>query len=164
VIKLGINTNNCKTNMNRKNIMDKTYAYYRTSRAYVLDIYHRNFGIKQQSAVSNYSDTFIYKLHEYIEEPIYNCDENEISTYGIHFFLTEEQALNWNKDSFFISKIYNDTHKTWYSNGMTRYIEYYLKGKLHGNIIYYNNDGQIMMINYYENGELINTKYGPISL
>jgi len=92
-----------KTNEDRTTIVDKYRAEMRTSQAKVLDIYDADGWLKQRyaSAHSLNDPKFIYEIGKIvIPKNGYNNDINMICDRGIHYFLTEEAAYNYNSNSF----------------------------------------------------------------
>ena len=67
----------------------------RASKAKVLDITHIETGVTVNTVISNYDNTFIYKVGEEVKVDDFDTDRwNECST-GIHFFITKEEAIDY---------------------------------------------------------------------
>src|SRR5271169_748336 len=64
----------CKTNENRKNIIDPLYAKYRCNRAFVVEIRNKFTNNLIDSIKSNYDDSFIYTQGKYITVDNYDED------------------------------------------------------------------------------------------
>lgn len=77
----------------------RSSAFYnkcRCSKAKVLDIYNPETGRHLKEAVSYWDHSFVYKIGETVE-----CDEWQINRFiecggGIHFFMSEKEALKYN--------------------------------------------------------------------
>ena len=67
----------------------------RASKAKVLDITHIETGVTVNTVISNYDNTFIYKVGEEVKVDDFDTDRwNECST-GIHFFITKQEAIDY---------------------------------------------------------------------
>ena len=67
----------------------------RASKAKVLDITHIETGVTVNTVISNYDNTFIYKVGEEVKVDDFDTNRwNECSS-GIHFFITKEEAVNY---------------------------------------------------------------------
>ena len=128
-------------NENRKNIIDKTFAMMRCSKARVISIRNMyNKSIKYKTAVSFYDDCFVYNVGK-IVLPKLKFDSNleEVHSSGIHYFLTYKAA-------FFSSNYWNyispwceyyrtretGFYETWYDNGQIKSRYIFKDGLEHG--------------------------------
>ena len=67
----------------------------RASKAKVLEITHIETGVTVKKVISDYDDTFIYKVGEEVKVDNFDTDRwNECST-GIHFFITKQEAIDY---------------------------------------------------------------------
>jgi antitoxin component YwqK of YwqJK toxin-antitoxin module len=148
LITLDIDINNCKTNLNRKDIKDKEYAKYRCDKAKVISI-EDNEGNKYSNAFSPFYDKIIeYKVGEKVEEPVYNKDIDVVCGEGIHFFINKEIALLYGLD-----RVENGEYKKWYDNGQLFVQKQYVEGKEQGEYKRWNDDGQLIVLSHYVDGK-----------
>jgi len=113
------------TNIHRTNIINKQHAKYRCNKAYVKDI-KDTFDNSYNSAISKfYRNKLIYQKNKIVESD-FDPDINIVSTYGIHFFLDKDTALNYREPILY---------QVW-ENEINVFKEFYENGQIH-KIIYY---------------------------
>ncbi len=130
VVKLKIIGEN---NERRLNVVDacKEYAKFRTSKAFVEEIFNLDGSVSNVSEVkSNWNQTFVYKKGELVEAKDYDKYINEICSAGIHYFLSFETAKFYGIMP--LSKGYTGEWKSWYLNGQLEYQGEYKNGKREG--------------------------------
>jgi antitoxin component YwqK of YwqJK toxin-antitoxin module len=140
-----------KTNMERKNIINKKYAKYRSNIAYVLSIRDDN-EIEYRTAKSAFwNEKIIYTVCEMIQSE-FDENINLVLGKGIHFFIDPQMAYNYNRKIF--EQIWNvkNLFQTFYSNGSPKErIKYNLINQENSN----ENDKIILSKNvsiWFENG------------
>lgn len=140
-----------KTNMDRKNILNKKYAKYRSNIAYVLSIRDDN-EIEYRTAKSAFwNEKIIYTVCEMIQSE-FDENINLVLGKGIHFFIDPQMAYNYNRKIF--EQIWNvkNLFQTFYSNGSPKErIKYNLINQENSN----ENDKIILSKNvsiWFENG------------
>ena len=105
-----------KTNMERKNIINKKYAKYRSNIAVVLSIKDDN-GKEYLTATSAYwNEKIIYKIDEMIHSE-FDENINIVLGKGIHFFIDPVMAYNYNRKIFEQIWSVKNLFQTFYSNG-----------------------------------------------
>jgi antitoxin component YwqK of YwqJK toxin-antitoxin module len=125
------------TNIDRKDILNKQTAKYRTNKTIVrkiTDIY----GTVYHVAYSLYEKKLAYKVGELVEEPEFDTNMDTVSTKGIHFFLDKECAELYDRQF-----ILNGILKNWHDNG-----------QLASECNYVNGDANGISRGWYENGQL----------
>jgi hypothetical protein len=137
-----------KTNIFRKNIINKLYAKYRTDLALVVSIVDDNYTqyIKARSAF--YNETIIYKIGSLIKSE-FNPNINIVNGKGIHFFIDRNIALNYGRPILEQKWIHN------YINTPNLYQSFYSNGSLKERIKYTLKDNKILNEHvevWYENG------------
>lgn len=68
------------------------YSKCRTNKAFVLDIYDYVTGEKHEQGLSTHRKTFVYTVNTWVDTDNYDPNIRECSD-GIHFFLTEREAM-----------------------------------------------------------------------
>lgn len=165
VLTINLSDTNTKTNLKRSGVVNPDYAAFRCNKALVVKIYNKTTKEEIKCITSNFDNIFKYKKGEEVIEPNYDENINHICSTGIHFFLTEEAANNYN-----YNYIYNDDkdgeYKIWDSNGNLLlkynvvngkkdvYECYYENGQIHKKCKYYNDYLDGPFEEYYVNGKL----------
>lgn len=139
----------------REDIFDSRYAQMRTSRAKVLDIYNMyDSSEKYQNAFSLCISDFEYKIGEIVEPDQFDTNITKISAGGIHYFLTEHGASNFNHIPF------EGILTTWFANGRECETSNFKNGLKNGYCKYNRLDPKIGWISgelIYENGRVIDS-------
>lgn len=152
IVELDIDIVNSLNNLNRSGVIDKNYAKYRCSKAYVNRIYNKFTNKETNVVASNYDPSFIYTKDAYVQVSDYEINDN-VCANGIHFYLCKEAAYFHDLKSKLIE---NGKYKIWDDrNG--RLIEEcnYLNGKLNGLCQIYNEFNGALIKKYNcLNGEL----------
>lgn len=176
-----------ENNEGRSGIVDRKYAKFRCEQVLVLDIYHSETKEKFQSATTYYDKYFEYTLLSVAKPHNYDTNIDKVCGEGIHYYLSEEAAIHHNiymscvvfeTDTQFTS--YNDNggisaeynmlngeihgeYKSYYHNGQMCAKKMYVNGKLHGYFKRYReNDGTLIWLKYYKNGDPIyHSRYDP---
>lgn len=130
-------------NESRDDIVDKRYAIFKCSEAFVLDIYDPESGEKFTSATSLYDKKFEYTLHEGVKVDNYSS-EMFMSHPGIHYFLTEEAAIWYDVDH--LQVVIRTEHEEF---------RYYGTGQLRQRITSDFNKCERRKIDYWGNGNLM---------
>jgi len=172
-----------KTNMTRKNIINKLSAKYRCNVAIVLSIIDEN-NIAYTSATSAfYFEPIVYRVGQTIKLE-FDENINNVSSKGIHFFIDKLMALNYNKpileqkwpqkknlyQDFYSNgrlkqrikytlennEIYHKFLEVWYENGYRKYSINYILDKKNGIFNEWYSNGQFKLNCNYLN----DTKYG----
>jgi len=121
---------NSITNEKRKDVINPSFAKFRTNKVKVIKIIDVLTGDELDSDRSIYDPNFIYKVGEIIQTEI-NSDINTVCGEGIHYFKTYKAALSWYYHNN-INQIKNGTFIEYHENGR-RDVEWnYLDGKLNG--------------------------------
>ena len=128
------------TNLSRTVDIPAT-AKYRCRRAFVVAIEHKATGRPIESIRSNYSDTFIYTVGQWVKEPNYNDNIQRVCAPGIHFFKSKEQALYWGWHPE------NGPYKEWYENGRLYLEREYKDCKPDGPLKIWNRNGRFRFFN-----------------
>jgi antitoxin component YwqK of YwqJK toxin-antitoxin module len=120
-------SDDAKTNLHRKDIVDATKAKYRCNKAKVLKI-EDNEGREYPEATTHcYQDKKLKYAVGEVEEKNYNTDIEVVCGEGIHFFLDKEVALLYGLDT-----LKDGLYTSWYDNGQ-KWVEcHYRDGKLDG--------------------------------
>jgi antitoxin component YwqK of YwqJK toxin-antitoxin module len=137
------------TNMERKDIVNKDTAKYRTNKAIVLKIEDEN-GNEYTSGISfNYKDkSLTYTVGETLIIEDYDLSEKVCSS-GIHFFLNKRVA-----ELYELNNLENGILETWHENGQ-KFIECsYTDGKLDGLYQVWHDNCQKWKECTYKNGKL----------
>ena len=103
-------------NEDRKDVADKRFAKMRCSKAQVIQIYDMyDPSIEYKEAFGIHDRTFRYAVKEIVEpRKPFNANLDKVCESGIHYFLTEYPAHNWE------SKPNNGLYERWYENGQMR--------------------------------------------
>lgn len=148
------------TNLERRSIVNKQTAMYRTNKAKVIKIEDRNGTLYQTSEISDALKTlyvdenkYIYRVGESIEDPMYHTDV-ENGRHGIYFFLAKKVACQYNfnlignfnpiKDGYVV---------TWYPNGQKSSEGAIKNGDEEGWWQYWHINGQKYSEGLYKNGK-----------
>jgi len=100
------------TNIGRKDVVNPFRAMFRTNKALVLEIRHKETGRYVVSGCSFGDSSFQYVVGEIVEpKEAYDTDPDHVCASGIHFFLSEEAARDYD------CEIINGLYQEWYDNG-----------------------------------------------
>lgn len=152
IIELYIDTTIAYSNLNRI-VVNKDYAKYRCSSAFVKRIYHKHTKKEINEIESDRDFDFIYKKGENINVINYDKDINKVSTIGIHFYLSEEAAFfnnltPWTSEDN-VDNGYTGNYMQWYDNGQLKISVFCINGKMEG--LCYMYDADKMVICNYKN-------------
>ena len=142
------------TNYNRTNIKNRESAKYRSNMATVIDIYDF-YGNKHYEAHSIYNKNYFYQVGDFLTENNYDMKLSNVSTHGIHFFLHEIMARNY-ACNYNIPSDENGHIIMYYDDGGIMEEFNLVNGSFQGERIKYNEEGDIISINNYENSIQIN--------
>ena len=134
------------TNLERKNVINSKYAKYRCSKAFVVDIEHKETKEKKDCVQSNYFAGFVYKVGDVITELSFDCDLEKVCVRGIHFFKTKQQALMYGNSK-------EGEYKSWYENGQLCIECVYKNGKREGKYKWWYKNGQLLEEHVYKEDE-----------
>jgi len=148
LITLQVSAEPSNTNLERSNVDNRETAKFRCKKAFVLDITHKFTGDSVESIRSNYKDDFVYRKGEFIEEPNYYTNYENVCSPGIHFFLIEEVAFFWGLDA-----IENGCYRKWHENGKLWVECGYKNGKLEGPYKSWHENGHLEAEDVYKNGK-----------
>jgi len=142
-------TDDAKTNLHRKDIVDSTKAKYRCNKATVLKITD-NEGNEYPNATTHcYQDKKLkYIVGEEVEEKNYDLDNEVVCGEGIHFFLDKEVALFY---SLYGEK--EGLNRVWHDNGQLYIENTYRDGKEEGMFEGWHENGQKWKECHYQNGK-----------
>ena len=147
-LEIDLNDPEIRTNLNRTNyVFDKNHVKYRTNKAKVIDIIHKETKQKTSKIQSKHKSQFIYEIGQYVNVDDYNNDLNFICGTGIHFFLSYESAL------CYLYRPHNEKYQEWYDDGKKHKEMFYKDGKLDGRYIKYYNNGEIQVQTCYNMGK-----------
>lgn len=133
-----------KTNMTRKNVINKLFAKYRCDLAKVLSIIDENNIAYTSSISAFYFEPIIYRVGETIKSE-FDENINIVTGKGIHFFIDKLMALNYNKPILEQKwPLYKNLYQDFYSNGC---LKHRIKYTLENNDIYHK-----YIEVWYENG------------
>lgn len=110
----------CKTNENRKNIIDPMYAKYKCDKAYVDDIRHKNTNKQIDCIKSDYDRNFSYIRGEI--STVENYDNSKVCSNGIHYYLSYGAAFCYKfndkicscNDANITICLSSDKHESWH--------------------------------------------------
>jgi antitoxin component YwqK of YwqJK toxin-antitoxin module len=139
------------TNLDREDVVDADYAQFRCQRAQVLSITHKFDKSSVDKIVSDYDKSYIYIVGEFVEIPLYDMNNNDICTKGIHFYNSQEVAFYHNNGT--IPEKGEYINKGWCSNGNLEYEIPYIDGKIHGIFKEWHSNGNLMYEIPYINGK-----------
>ena len=126
------------TNMNRKKIVNKQLAKYRTNKAKVLKIEDSNGKEYESATTLCYKvKSLTYTVGETIEEPTFDMDLDIVCSAGIHFFLDREVAEQYENHPR------NGPYKVWYASGGIYQECTFKDGKLNGLWKQWHENGQM---------------------
>jgi len=137
-----------KTNLDRENVVDRDYAYFRCDEAKVMKIEHKETKKAVELVSSDRNWSFVYRLGETIKDDDYDDNKNKVYTSGIHFFLTEEAAY------YYDFKTKNGLSLSWYDNGQIHEKGEFCNGKREGEWMQWYEKGQIREKGNYHEGKL----------
>jgi len=124
IVELEIDVTASKNNLTR-DVKDPDYAMYRCSYAYVVDIRDKFTNKQADKAFSDFDKTFVYIRGTNVYSVKYDDRPDEIFTYGIHFYLSEEPARYRN----ILSKDFTGIYKEWLDDGRPSLEAIYVNGK-----------------------------------
>ena len=135
----------------REDILDKRYASYRCSEAYVLHLQSiDNELISVSRAKSMYDQNFIYEVGKIVKVDNYDTNPNNIRSTGIHYFISPERAFYY----CLPTTDHEGEYKTWYDNGQIESLGMYVTGRKDGRWSEWYINGIPRLINYYWIGKL----------
>lgn len=146
-----------KTNLDRSNVIDNNFAMFRCNKAYVDYIYHKHTKKRIDCISSDWKANFTYTVGSIVESN-YDEDNEKVHTYGIHFYLTDKGAMQFNLKMDNINGLYTKYHangrlerkcnlvngmihgiyEQWYDDGAYSVKCSYNYNKLHGPYYIYN--------------------------
>ena len=101
-----------RTNLGRKDVVNPNRAKFRTDKATVLEIRNKETGEFVVSVFSDYDQTFQYIVGEDVEPTKeYEAHPDWVCASGIHIFLTNEAAYDYDRD------VENGLYQQWLNNG-----------------------------------------------
>ena len=171
IVKLNIFGDN---NENRKGIIDKQHAQYRTSGAFVDEIVDLNGSSTKLSKVeSDFDKDFVYETGKIVEVKNYEEDKNKIYAAGIHYFLTFGGAKfcgtmprwytgNWICRHHDGQITFRSTwkkgkedgfHEQWFNDGQLKHQGGWEDGKQEGVHKWWYTNGQLWLSQEWENGK-----------
>jgi antitoxin component YwqK of YwqJK toxin-antitoxin module len=138
------------TNVDRKSVVVKDTAKYRTNKAKVVNIEDED-GKEYTEAVTGFyvGKSLTYKLNDLVEVTDYDMNLEEVCSSGIHFFLTKRVAELYSRDS-----IENGLFQRWYENGQIQEEYTYVNGRMTGFFQSWYANGQKLEESTFVNGKL----------
>lgn len=155
------------TNEKRTRVYDHNHSTFRGNKFKVVNIINK-FNFQQIKTIQNTyftANTSTYKIGEITFADMYDPNIENISSNGIHYFLTIDTAYYFELDEHLT---YTGEYMNWYPDGHLRCARRYLNGKKQGNGIELNEWYNNIFVNYKYIMEtqkvikLINNEHGKI--
>jgi antitoxin component YwqK of YwqJK toxin-antitoxin module len=131
--------------------VDSDYAKFRCDKARVVDIVNFNNGISLDKDSSFYDHNFVYRKGEIVSAD-YNPQINKVCSTGIHYFKTQDAAINWwyrQKNKYPMDGVYID----WYESGRKCSEQNYNQGQRDGLWTEWYESGQKKFEEDYKQGQ-----------
>jgi hypothetical protein len=142
------------TNMNRKDIVNRETATYRTNKANVLKIEDTEGNEYTHAKSFGYNKSLDYIVHETILVEDYDMDLEDVCAPGIHYFLSRRRAELYG--SYSLKQFIDNSSflfQKWHDNGQKLMECTYENGKLQGLYQTWYSDGRKWVECTYVNGE-----------
>lgn len=139
-----------KHNEDRTNVFDKEHAIFRCSEAKVIKIYHMDTKEEHQTGASLYCKSFFYSQGTTIKIEDYDNNKEKAAGKGIHYYLNEIDAY-WH--CYEPKSDFTGIIRTYEFDGNLSNVLSYVRGQFEGECIRYKK-GKIFIKRHYVQGKI----------